>query len=560
MRVSLELPANMPKKESTHRLAIFLLKEGLASPEDAVDKAQAQRESVWCGSVPAHLYYKQANPHPPAWAKFFAGDPVHGKLQGLRVASNGAVMLVPAGNRHFALAWGIGRHMLVPGTWEEDFGLRVTLNSLSADQIKSVDHITFDAYTLQHRAQSSRAGSCIDLGVDVDQNLVKALTGTPSDKTLAVKMSGVDALTVSALVDRSTLPDLLLRYLDRYSSLKYRDEFSWIDHIRPVLDQARIDQLDAQLVEKVRVNNAPRLWLAVPEIVEQDDIEAFSYRQGPRATRFHELGLGEFLATVRDPAAIDLAGLKSRQVYGHRTSVPGHPKAWSVYRCLYCEIDVGPDTFLLYDGKWYRITRDFVTAINAQVASCVVASSLPAFITAVHKSEGGYNAAVAASRPDLLHLDCDLILHGGGQSKVEICDLFGLDRRFVHVKRGTESPTLSHLFSQGEVPARCLIQDKQFREKVIDKLSGAHQNLIDHDGITPSEFTVVFAIVNEKAKPLVDVLPFFSRITFTRVASALKTYGYKVELMSIDVAVASQPNVAAIAASQLVVASVAPGS
>lgn len=544
----------MPKKDFTHRLAIFLLKDSLASPEEAIDKTQAQHESVWCGAVPSQLYYKQANPHPPAWAKFFVGDPVHGKLQGLRVASNGAVMLVPAGNRFFALAWGIGRHMLVPGTWEEDFGLRVTLNSLSADQIKSVDHTTFDAYTLQHRAQSSRAGSCIDLGVDVEQNLVKALTGVPSDKTLAVKMSGVDALTVSALVDRSTLPDLLLRYLDRYNSIKYRDEFSWIDHIRPVLDQARIDGLDAQLVAKVRANNAPRLWLAVPEIVEQDDIEDFSYRPGPRAPRFHEPALGEFIATVKDPTVIDLAVLKHRQVYGHRTSVPGHPKAWSVYRCLYCEIDAGQDTFLLYDGKWYRITRDFVTAINAQVASCVVAPTLPAFSAAVHKSEGGYNAAVAVSRPDLLHLDCDLVLHGGGQSKVEICDLFGLDKRFVHVKRGTESPTLSHLFSQGEVPARCLIQDKQFREKVIGKMSGAHQKLIEPDGIVPSEFTVVFAIINEKAKPLVDALPFFSRITFTRVAGALKTYGYKVELMSIGVAAAPQPFVDTIAVSQSVAA------
>ncbi len=540
----------MHKKDSTHRLAIFLLKDSLNLPEDAVDRQQTTHESVLCGNVPAQLYYKQANPHPPAWSKFFAGDPVHGKLQALRVASNGAVMIISAGNRWFALAWGIGRHMLVPGSWEEDFGLRVTLNSLSADQIKSVDHTTFDAYTLQHRAQSSRAGSCIDLGVDVDQNLVKALTGTPSDKTLAVKMSGVDALTVSALVDRSTLPDLLTRYLDRYKSLQYRNEFSWIDHIRPVLDQSRIHDLDTQLVAKVCMNNAPRLWLAAPEVVEQDDIEDFSYRPGPRAQRCHELALKDFLATVKNPSAIDLAMLKHRQVYGHRTSVPGYPKTWSVYRCLYCEIDIGPDTFLLYDGKWYRITRDFVTSINAQVASCIVPSTLPAFSAITHKSEGGYNTAVAASRPDLLHLDCDLVFHGGGQNKMEICDLFGLDKRFVHVKRGTESPTLSHLFNQGEVPARCLIQERAFREKVIKKMSGAHQKLIQPDGITPSEFTIVFAIVNEKAKPLVDALPFFSRITFSRVASALKTYGYKVELMSIDVATAPLFPIAVMAAGQ----------
>lgn len=47
-----------------------------------------------------------------------------------------------------------------------------------------------------------------------------------------------------------------------------------------------------------------------------------------------------------------------------------------MYRCLYCEIDAAEDTFLLYDGKSYRITRNFVQAINSQVRSFVVPSTL----------------------------------------------------------------------------------------------------------------------------------------------------------------------------------------
>src|ERR1043165_1798101 len=85
----------MPK-DRTYRLAIFLLKEGLASPDHAVDATNAQRELVSCGTTAATLYYKQAHPQPPRWAKFFTGDPVHANLEALRVASNGAVMLVPA--------------------------------------------------------------------------------------------------------------------------------------------------------------------------------------------------------------------------------------------------------------------------------------------------------------------------------------------------------------------------------------------------------------------------------------------------------------------------------
>lgn len=524
----------MPK-DLTHRLAIFLLKDSLASPDHAVDKTNAQREAVSCGTTAAILYYKQAYPHPPGWAKFFVGDPVHAKLHALTVASNGAVMLVPAGGRHFALAWGTGRHMLVPGSYEENFGLRVTLNSLTSEQIRSIDHVSFDAHTLHQRAQSSRAGSCYDFRVDVDQNVVKALTGSPSDKTLAVRMTGVEVLSTSVQIDRAMLPALLVRYLDRYNSTEYQTNFPWIDHLRPVLDQTQVDALDAELVAKLQAGDLTRMWLAVPEILEQDDIENFSYRPGPRADRYHDPFLPDFLATVKDPSKLDLGILKHRQVFGHRSSAPGHPSTWAVYRCMYCEIDSGTDTFLLYDGKWFRITRDFVQSINDQVQSFVVPSTLPAFDLGQYTTEGAYNEAVAASQPHLLLLDRHIIFHGGSSNQIEVCDLFDLDRRLIHVKRHGSSATLSHLFNQGEVSARLLIQDRSFREKVIAKLSGPHQALIDANNITPSQFTIVFAVASDSGKPIEVALPFFSRMTFARVATMLKNYGYKVELMKIDV-------------------------
>lgn len=85
------------------------------------------------------------------------------------------------------------------------------------------------------------------------------------------------------------------------------------------------------------------------------------------------------LLTIADRDDLEVASLKHRHVFAHRSSVPGQPKSWSVYRCLYCEIDDGSDTFLLYDGKWYRLTRDFVKSINEQVKAFATAPYLPAF-------------------------------------------------------------------------------------------------------------------------------------------------------------------------------------
>lgn len=524
----------MPK-DRTHRLTIFLLKESLASPDDAVDKTGVKEEAVSCGGVAATLFYRQANAHPPGWSSFFDGDPVHGRLLGLKVASNGALMLVPAGGRHFAMTWGTGRHMLAPGTYEENFGLRVTLNSLTAEQIRSIDHVTFDAHTLHQRAQSSRAGTFYDFRVDIDQNLVKSLTGSPSDKTLAVRMTGVEPLSISVQINRAALPDLLVRYLDQYNSKAYQANFAWIDHLRPVLDQAQVDTFDAELIAKLQAGDLARLWLGIPEILEQEDVEYFTYKQGKRAKQFHDTSLPDFLATIDDPSDINVAMLKKHRLLGYRASTPGSPKSWPVYRCLYCEIDKGTDTYLLYDGHWYRITRDFVQSINEQVKAFVSTSTLPPFDIGRYAREGDYNAAVAATQPNHLLLDARNLHHGGSQSQIEICDLLDLDRRLVHVKHARKSATLSHLFNQGEVSARLLLDDKSFREKVINELSGHHRALIGADGITASQFTVVFAVATDSDKPIESALPFFSRLTFVGVAKRLRSYGYKVELLKIDV-------------------------
>jgi uncharacterized protein (TIGR04141 family) len=373
----------------------------------------------------------------------------------------------------------------------------------------------------------------------VNQGLVKALTGNPDDPRLGGKMTGMDALTVSVPADLAELPGLLVRYLEKYESTSYQTSFPWIDHLRAVRDKARKQELDDLLVARLRAGDRDRIWLAVPEILEQEDIEWFSYRRGRGAPRYHDTLLPDFLASVDDVAMLDMHDLTGRQVFGHRTSVPTMPKQWTVYRCLYAEIDQGADTFILYDGKWYRVRTDFVTDTNAEVARHVVTvPALLPFNVDTHKIEKIYHAAAAAADPRLLNMDRRCVRVDGNE--IEFCDLFGDDRRMVHVKRYKASDSLSHLFNQGEVPARLLVQHRKFRQDVASKLSGSHQTLVDPDSFRPADFTVVFAITSESTKGIAESLPFFSRMTFVRIAGTLRSYGYNVELIKID-AIRGQP-------------------
>lgn len=438
------------------------------------------------------------------------------------------------GGRWFALAFGTGHFMLAPGSYIDDFGLRVTVNSIPPDSIRSVDHDSFGGLLVQHRSQGNRGATCGDLGVDVDKALVKALTGNPSDPTLGGRMTGVVALTVTVPHSLDELPALLEQYLERYDSEDYRAHFRWIDHLRHVRDHAEATRLDDILVERLRAGDLDQISMVIPEVLDHEDVEEFTYSPADTADSHDEVALSDFLGTVHDDSEIDISYLsKKRHVYAHRAG-GGAPKRWTVYRCLYAEIDDGADTYILSNAKWYRVDRDFVAMVNAEVGAYRVASTLPPYLHGVHDGERGYNVAVAeAIGSPFVLMDRRLIRVGG--SDVEVCDLFADDRRMIHVKRGVKSANLSHLFAQGEVPARLLCLKKDFRAAVAKKLGPTGNSLIDVDAFSAEDFTVVYAITTKSKRAIDAALPFFSRMTFARVAQQLRLYGFKVQLMKIKI-------------------------
>jgi uncharacterized protein (TIGR04141 family) len=123
-------------------------------------------------------------PHPPRWLDFIAPH-VSGSLDGLFAASASAVLLVEAGSPLFAVTFGQGRHLLNQDSLEPDFGLRVVLNTVAPDQLKSVDARTIDETTVHTRRDVSRDSAFSAFELDPSRDLLRALTGTPEDTSLA---------------------------------------------------------------------------------------------------------------------------------------------------------------------------------------------------------------------------------------------------------------------------------------------------------------------------------------------------------------------------------------
>jgi hypothetical protein len=144
------------KAIKSHSLSILLLKEDVR-PSEVIKSNLGRIEVKGVGE----LYFKQNARTPPKWLTFF-GDTLS-EVPRLHNQSSGALLLVKRGRRHFALTFGLGRHLLEPGRSEESFGLRVTLNSVDPARLRSVDRRTFDAISSHtpHASEPRRRRHCI---------------------------------------------------------------------------------------------------------------------------------------------------------------------------------------------------------------------------------------------------------------------------------------------------------------------------------------------------------------------------------------------------------------
>ena len=147
------------------------------------------------------------------------------------------------------------------------------------------------------------------------------------------------------------------------------------------------------------------------------------------------------------------------------------------------------------------------------------------------QSEGDYNRAVARER-SMCCLDNDPIVHGGGHSKIEFCDLLSRDKKIIHVKRYGNSSVLSHLFAQGVVSGELFISDPEFRAKLNDKLPPDLRLPDPQSRPAADQYEVVYGIVSKSQRPI--ELPFFSKVSLINARRRLIGYGYNVTLKKIS--------------------------
>jgi len=226
-------------------------------------------------AIVGRLFIKQTPPTFPKWASLFAAHP---DLDALRAPGFSAAFFIRTSGHSFVLAFGVsGRHLLRNDVFEERFGLLCALNSVDPESLRCVDVQSLDAIQSHKRIQSGQEVRSDQFGLDVEQDMLKAIVGSPVNKSLGTRMTGSDSLAVSVELNLSDLPGLVEEYRKKFRQELSSDDHQWVTNISMTKSSALIEQLEAALDAKLAANDLNGIWLSIPQIIEWNHVVGFMY-------------------------------------------------------------------------------------------------------------------------------------------------------------------------------------------------------------------------------------------------------------------------------------------
>jgi uncharacterized protein (TIGR04141 family) len=509
----------------------------------------------------AQLYLSTSEPRVPPWVPFL--NEGFGDLGIVATQRPSAVLVIKTHyykDHYFALTFGQGRHLLRQDAYDRNYGLRVALNVIyqegtqDTDQgrLRSISATTVAANTIRTRRQSDRKATFEAFGVDIQRDLLGAITGTPIDSAFwGTRISGSDGLSVVPSIEFDSLGQFLRAVAKKHRDTSYQQDFNWIDNLRVVQDPDLLDQLYAELIN-VLLAGTGDVEVAVPGMIDWDDVEEFRYSFDSEHGFADpaDCPISEALERNDLIDAVDISHLRRWQLEA-RDDADEVVGKWPLMQCLSGELTIdGENKYVLADGEYFEISRDYGDDLDGFIDG-IAESNYPLLQTQGNISEGEYNERAAASSPSFLLLDKKTVRVLGKTTPIEICDILSDDGAFIHVKRKLGSSALSHLFAQGSVSADLFLMSAAYRDSCLTRIREAERERAEEEGddgfagrfatfeqrgINTDDYTIVYAIVaNWNGQDAVSALPFFSKVNLRRHVEDLRRMGYAVQIARIEV-------------------------
>ncbi|WP_373414959.1 DUF6119 family protein [Ensifer aridi] len=141
-------------------------------------------------------------------------------------ATKGALVFLSVGDRWFALSFGQVFHHLNDAAYEYDFGLRVTLNSVDPNELKSADMVA-PGVARRKRTQAPVSTELTFLDFDGNSEIIKGLTGRVKREyqDLSKNATGSVSLKVGLDLEPGELAGICETLLTLYQAEDYQTSF-----------------------------------------------------------------------------------------------------------------------------------------------------------------------------------------------------------------------------------------------------------------------------------------------------------------------------------------------
>jgi uncharacterized protein (TIGR04141 family) len=474
-------------------------------------------------------FYFQKRIKEPKWTTFIED---YFDIEEMELENNTCsfIVLLKTNGRFFAITKGFSSHLFDRSKLESHFGLKVCLNEIDPESIKCLDSKSLETNTKHKRVVVSSNSFLGDFDFNADAELLNLVSGIPLDSEIAKSMTGSDPITfTNDDIDLESLEIYCQKLLQSFNKKTYEEHFKFIDYIKPVSEEEKINQLNQQLLDDLSNRVWEKFLITYPDIPDLELIEKWKISYKKSSREYDELNLDsikDFLDFLNfdnqiDPLEINIYCLDSNNEFlrGKQT----------LDDFLSYEINYQNEKFIYSRHKWYNVNNSFLNKVNKSIEGIEIKSSdyLPSWDSSIN--EGDYNLlAVNNNRACLDKKFCQI----DGRGKIEICDILEFPSTFIHVKKFYSSQTMGHLFNQGVISALVLREDKaMILSWMKDKILDFDMKNIESD----KDIEIVFAIgINTNDKPLIQFLPFFSKVALFNAKKTIEnTCGYKISLCKI---------------------------
>jgi uncharacterized protein (TIGR04141 family) len=189
----------------------------------------------------------------------------------------------------FALTFAYAHVYLDDSKTEADFGLKVAVNAVGDEKLRSVERSNIGA-AIRDFAQAAGQRDLRTFGIDDALDLIRKVSGRAADGEFAETVTGSRALRFSKKIELAEVPDAAIEAVGFFNSDAYRKtSFRFIDFLSPVLDPTVREKLDDRLVTAIRANS-DEFEIALPEIVSES-IGSFRFEHAGFSDFYPDLSL-----------------------------------------------------------------------------------------------------------------------------------------------------------------------------------------------------------------------------------------------------------------------------